>query len=991
RVIGSQATLDTVLAEDGKSRVRFGSENQRPFGWISNPKFNAVMSYQFDPYAQDYLPEEIKALKEFVENGGGLIIIGAGIHRREDVLKWPINSLAKEFGASITERSVRGPFSCSDPNNELVAPLEVPNFGTYPSLSIDSSWRTLLKGSQDEPLLAVREFGKGRVAIISDMEITKWGKDSAKNLTRSKKANGTFLHSLLYWICANRPPVGGTRNLPMEAAGGGPIYPDQETDVGSITIFYAKNQKEYLINTVQRYMPEVKAKIESWLPSAPPKDRMYLILSSGGGGGWAVNVYEPKEVGIIMLDQEGVLSVFAHELAHTMFGPPNDKGEIAGILPDLFSEAHAGWFQGKIEDWRTGKRDGHEPNRLFDIDKDGKGIDITKLEVKDYEKGWIKLWWIFQKLDERYGPVWYPRWLWVKNTRWMNEPYRRLTWDEVVEDMSIAVGEDLFPFFRNIGTTLRRERFAEAEFLGKKLTLPVAPIKITRTGKAILTGIGDYKEEIVVPDRMGIFIKPKSISVKKGDAFAINIDVYKVVDLFGVSFELQFDPKILSTFDAKTGDAMGNDALFLSMPSDGKINIAISKKQGSSPFSGSGTLVTIGFKAVEDGKTEINFDKSKLVLQKSDGSPISGMEDILLGTCQVVVKTEPVQLAELSFEPSVFNVYPEDKFEVKLQVKDVEELFGAAFKITYDSRILNVVKVSNGGFMGEDVIFFSQVQDNCVSIAISKKAGAKGSGGSGNLAIIEFQAKASGKSDILYEESTLTLTKSDGKLIPFKVNNGTINVNERKITKGDVNGDGKILSNDAILALRISAGMMEATPEQFKSADMNDDGKVGANDAILILRRAAGLAAPTKNTIAKKGEVISIMLAETHGTVGENVIMPISVSKTDNLMAGDIRITYDSSVLCAVKVLPDQNLLMESNTSKPGVVQISFASINKLNSKTIAKIVFTIISDRTSPISLQSVELYNDHAMPINSRKLDGKFSPQIVLPVESALLQNFP
>jgi hypothetical protein len=493
RVISSQATLDTVLAKDEKSRVRFGNGKQRPFGWMQNPKFNAVITYQFDPNSQDYLPEEINALKQFVENGGGLIMIGAGLHSSEEIKKWAINSLAKEFGASFSEKPAIIPFN--DPGGELTASLEIPNSGMYPSLLVDDSWKILINGAENLPLLAIREFGKGRVAIISDIEIIKWGEDSAKNQTKSKNANGTFLLGLLNWICANQSPVGGSRNLPKEAWGGGAIYPDQETELGGITILYAKNQKKDLLDAVQKYMPEVKAKIESWIPSASPKDRMYLILSSGGGGGWAVNVYEPKEVGIISLDQEGILSVFAHELAHTMWGPPNDKGEIAGRLPELFSEAHAGWFQGKIEELRTGKRNGHDPNRLFDIDKDGKSIDITKIEGKEHGNGWTKLWWIFQKLDERYGAVWYPRWIWVKNTRWMNESDRKLSWDDVVEDMSIGVGEDLFPFFREIGTTLEKDRFPESEFLGKKIVLPIAPIAVTKTGNAILGEIGDYKKE----------------------------------------------------------------------------------------------------------------------------------------------------------------------------------------------------------------------------------------------------------------------------------------------------------------------------------------------------------------------------------------------------------------------------------------------------------------------------------------------------------------
>jgi hypothetical protein len=59
--------------------------------------------------------------------------------------------------------------------------------------------------------------------------------------------------------------------------------------------------------------------------------------------------------------------------------------------------------------------------------------------------------------------------------------------------------------------------------------------------------------------------------------------------------------------------------------------------------------------------------------------------------------------------------------------------------------------------------------------------------------------------------------------------------------KGDVNGDGSVRSNDAIMALRIVAGLMESTEEQKWAADMNDDGNVRSNDAILILRQVAGL------------------------------------------------------------------------------------------------------------------------------------------------------
>jgi len=477
RVIGSQAPLDIVLTPGQENRVRLGQEKQRPFGWWPNPEFNAVITYQTQPQAQEYLPEEIEATRMFVESGGGLVIIGGGRHHPDEVKRWPINSLAKEFGATFSAHATSVPFS--DAGDSLTKPLELPTSGEIAMLSLEKSWRPLICGSGNTPILALREFGKGRVVIISDLEMIKWGKDSAQNTAKSKTANGTFLHNVLSWVSAGKPPAAGARNLPCEAWGGGAIYPEQEVDIGGLTVLHAKNQREPILKLISEEMPHVKRQLEAWLPSVPPPGGMYLILAAGAGGGWAVNVYEPKEVGTIALDPEGILSVFAHELAHTMAGPPNDNGEVAGQLPWLFSEAHAGWFQGKIAALRTGNRGGHEPNLIFEIDKDGKTIDLTRVRNEENWQGWRKLWWIMQKLDDKYGPTWYPRWLWVKNTRWQKEPNRQLSWDDVVEDMSIAVGEDLFPFFREIGTTLEKERLETASFMEKTIELHVAPITVT--------------------------------------------------------------------------------------------------------------------------------------------------------------------------------------------------------------------------------------------------------------------------------------------------------------------------------------------------------------------------------------------------------------------------------------------------------------------------------------------------------------------------------
>ena len=80
--------------------------------------------------------------------------------------------------------------------------------------------------------------------------------------------------------------------------------------------------------------------------------------------------------------------------------------------------------------------------------------------------------------------------------RWRDDPGHRVTWDEMVEDMSIACGEDLFPFFRKVGTTLTRERLERIDFQGQTLELPVAPIDTSPAGNVCLDPIGDYTQPL---------------------------------------------------------------------------------------------------------------------------------------------------------------------------------------------------------------------------------------------------------------------------------------------------------------------------------------------------------------------------------------------------------------------------------------------------------------------------------------------------------------
>ncbi|MDR2980781.1 MAG: hypothetical protein LBV12_00885 [Puniceicoccales bacterium] len=490
RSVTNQASLDSVLDTNGKCRVRIPFETKEkiyPFAWYPNFKYNVIITEQGNPDSQHYTPAEQEALVRFVKEGGSLVLLGSPVRDAGKMKSWTLNQLAGKFGA------------------ELLPMADRYQNHSYATLKLDKEWEVIANGEKNAPVQARRTFGKGKVILAGNQNILRTQKD--KDLNQKINEN---ICTLLDWACAGQTPVGGEPRFPQPMGGGGAIYPELETVTGDIVVFYARNQKENLLNTVQEIFPQVDKKVQHWLPSRPTKEPMYLILSAGSGGGWAVNAFRPKENGVISDSPSGLISIYAHELAHTMSGPDNHLGAVAGVSPiPERGEAHAGWFQGKVDAWYdSSKRD--KPNR--NCNTAFESPRFMELDLKKYSNGdpelrkkfnnsdeWTKVWYIWQKLDDRYGCGWYPRWKWVQHTRWANDPLHHITWEQMVEDMSIAVGEDLFPFFRKIGTSLDRETAGEIRFQGKTYKYAPSPLDASAPGPVRIEDIGDYRKALPAP------------------------------------------------------------------------------------------------------------------------------------------------------------------------------------------------------------------------------------------------------------------------------------------------------------------------------------------------------------------------------------------------------------------------------------------------------------------------------------------------------------
>lgn len=97
-----------------------------------------------------------------------------------------------------------------------------------------------------------------------------------------------------------------------------------------------------------------------------------------------------------------------------------------------------------------------------------------------------------------------------------------------------------------------------------------------------------------------------------------------------------------------------------------------------------------------------------------------------------------------------------------------------------------------------------------------------------------------GRLTVAAGETAQTLTVTAASVAdPGKI--GTSVVNVSAVLYGDLNGDGKITVQDAILLLRSIVGLTKLTPAEKTAADVDGSGAVNVADAVLILRYIVGL------------------------------------------------------------------------------------------------------------------------------------------------------
>ena len=241
----------------------------------------------------------------------------------------------------------------------------------------------------------------------------------------------------------------------------------------------------------------------------------------------------------------------------------------------------------------------------------------------------------------------------------------------------------------------------------------------------------------------------------------------------------------------------------------------------------------------------------------------------------------------VSYTFSKTPIHHEDTFMLDIGARDIFDLAGWQFDITFDPAILEALNVIEGDFlkMGGATTFFQAGTINNRSGRITKINATRlvpgGVSGTDTLLQVTFKAKSAG-------ETALTLRNVEfghptGRLIPAGPHQIHITVGGR-IATGDVNRDGVVTILDLILIARQLGQRVSAN----SPADLNGDGSVSILDLILAARSlgsTTAAAAPPIGGESIDAATIAAWIAEARLADDGSLVSKQGIEMLERLLA----------------------------------------------------------------------------------------------------------
>jgi hypothetical protein len=373
-------------------------------------------------------PEAINLVERYVRDGGTLLLMADGADPMP-----PAQAIARRFDASLTTASAAKPL-------RALPDLDATDveFRRGRTLELGPNWTSLIFDADDRPVLGVARVGRGHV-ILASRGLFGQRPDA------SDPINASWVTPMLVSRAETKPidPSKRHRSTPAEL----------KREIGPLTLEYHRGTEPFAegVYQVYREVRPVLVEITGVEPS-PGMIKSMLILPTGGGGfSSGQRIAIGAWWGGFPERRYPMVELIAHEAGHSWVLPYAEPlwnepiatylGIQVGRRLDM-AEADETLAR-QIERARR-----HDPD-LTQVNPQAEGAQRDLV--------WGKSFFVFEELERLHGPGAMAKYFRTK--REVLEPGRTgYSIDDCVAVWSLAVGEDLFPWFRSLAFDVDRSR-----------------------------------------------------------------------------------------------------------------------------------------------------------------------------------------------------------------------------------------------------------------------------------------------------------------------------------------------------------------------------------------------------------------------------------------------------------------------------------------------------------------------------------------------------
>jgi hypothetical protein len=422
----------------GKNYVASNGIDVRNWGTLHKYDFSNVnlLILQSSASPCPYLPEDIKAVRKFLLEGGAVVVLGNyTLFRKEKEYK--LNALVRNFGAEFVSERAEKPLE----GYSILSKKKIDSYSPWTiKLEKPSDWKVLVKDAKGRVVMAWRLIGKGRLVVASRSLC-------GRNPNASDPINDSWWKPMLKRITAKK--IIDAKRRPKNQ------MPENRTKRERLPVQYSDYMKSYadaIYAVYDQCFPVIHE-----VMGVPPAEGMLtnlILLPTGGGGfssgssiglaAWWGNFPEKKY---------GMVELISHESTHSWVHPFTEPmwnegiatyvGILVGRRLGLEEDANR-----TLEGWIKGARR---------HDKDMAKLDLANGKDVPHVVRMAKPMWIFEQLRKEKPDI-VARYFQTKRKLATRDKLSKYTADDSVAVLSIAMGRDLFSWFQSLGITVDRSK-----------------------------------------------------------------------------------------------------------------------------------------------------------------------------------------------------------------------------------------------------------------------------------------------------------------------------------------------------------------------------------------------------------------------------------------------------------------------------------------------------------------------------------------------------